>query len=34
MMYEYFVTLMDGTAAERGPAQAQEPDPLRYDRSE
>ncbi len=34
MMYEYFVTLMDGTAAERGPMQALEPDPLRYDRSE
>ena len=34
LMYEYFVTLMDGTAAERGPMQALEPDPMRFDRSE
>lgn len=32
LMYEYFVTLMDGTAAERGPLQALEPDPMRFDR--
>lgn len=31
MMYEYFVTLMDGTAPERGPLQALEPDPMRFD---
>ncbi len=34
MMYEYFATLMDGTAPERAPAQALEPDPMRFDRGE
>ena len=33
-MFEYYLSLMDGTAAERGPAVALEPDPRRNDRSE
>lgn len=33
-MYEYFVTLMDGTATERAPAQALALDPRRSDRAE
>ena len=32
--FEYFAALMDGTAAERGPAQALEPDARRNDRSD
>ena len=32
--YEYFESLMDGSAAERGPAVALAPDPRRDDRSE
>ena len=33
-MYEYFVTLMDGTAPERSPAQPLPPDPRRDDRAD
>ena len=33
-MYAYYETLMDGTAPERGPSLALEPDPRRHDRSE
>ena len=32
--FEYFATLMDGSAPERGPAVALEPDPRMHDRSE
>ncbi len=33
-MYDYFVTLMDGTAPERGPARALGPDSRRHDRED
>lgn len=32
LMYDYFASLMDGTAPERGAMQALEPDPMRFDR--